>query len=346
MDRKKRNFHAAVLWGLPGAALIAAAAGMWVICWPLPAAAAPWVGAALLVAAIGLILCFAALRRTLRQLDELKDVVTDWSSTKPEVLEREITALPGIAGELGGVFYEQMDHMEENLANVERAAREKAERGAEQRIAHEVRDRLLPRALEAYPGRKNYEISGIVKDAKHPGSTYYDYFYIDPGLLCFSVAQLPQNGVPDTLQMVMAQTVLRGRLWVGRSLPEAMSDVNASLYDYGSKTEPVAMLVATLNTWSGQVTLVNAGLPAPLLMRAGEGYNWLDVPVSVPLGQMENVKYRVSELRLHSGNRLLLHTDGLGAMPDREGVPFREQDAEPFKGAGRGTGADSPLSVG
>ena len=216
--------------------------------------------------------------------------------------------------------------MEDNLSRLEETAREKAERSTERRIAHEVRDRLLPRVLEDYPSRENFELAGIAEDAKYPGSTYYDYFFIDPGLLCVTVAQLPQNGVPDVLQMVMVQTMLRGRLWIGRSLAETMSDVNAGLFDYGSTVQPVAILAATLNTWSGQVTLVNAGLPAPLLMRAGEGYEWLDIPASVPLGQMENVSYRTEEFRLHAGNRLLLHTDGLGAMADREGVPFRDQE--------------------
>ena len=326
MEQKQGYFRPIILWGLLIAALLSAAAGLWLIVSAQPRPAVYWVGGALLCIAVVLMLCLSALRRTFHGLDTLKDTVQGWSSTKPETLRQELSSLSGEAGKLGGEFYEQMCRMEVNLSRLEKSAREKAEQTVRKQVVREGRDHLLPRVLEEYPSRENFLLTGIVEDGGQPGSTYYDYFFVDPGLVCITVAQLPQNGVPDVLQMVMAQTMLRGRLRMGRSLTETMSDINASLFDYGSTESPVSMLTATLNTWSGQMKLINAGLPSPLLMRAGEGYEWLELPVSVPLGQMENVSYRAAELLLHAGDHLFLFTDGLGAMENREGVPFRNQE--------------------
>lgn len=325
MERKSRMPQPGIQFTLLAAAVVLAAAAC--RCFYLARLTTDLLlcGIALLAVAAALFICFFALRRTFRALGDLEETVEDWSCTPPEAMEKIMSGLHGPAGELGRTFRNKMRDMEENLARVEEKARVKAERSAEQRIACEVRDRLLPRVLEDYPNRKNFEISGAVEDAAHPGSTYYDYFFIDSGLLCFSIAQFSLNGIPELLQMVMAQTMLRGRLWTGSPLPDAMSEVNAGLFEYGGTTEPVAMLAAVLNTWSGEVSLVNAGLPAPLLLRSGESFEKLELPVSISLGQVANVRYQASTLRLRSGNRLLLYTDGLGAMTDREGVPFREK---------------------
>ena len=325
MERNSGMLQRGIQYALLAAAILFAAAGGWRLWLERTEQGLLLWGLAVVFLFSGLFLYLHLQRKALRALDDLEDAVEGWSRTPPEMLEQMLCTLDGPAGKLGRSFYGRMREMEDNLARVEEKAREQAERSEEKRLVREVRDRMLPRVLEDYPNRKNFEVSGLVEDAAHPGSTCYDYFFIDPGLLCISLAQLSQSGVPDILQMVMAQTMLRGRLWAGSSLPDALSDVNGSLFDYGSATQPVAMLVATLNTWTGEVTLVNAGLPAPLLMRAGEGYEWLELPVSISLGEVANVRYQASKMRMHVGNRLLLHTDGLGAMKDREGVPFREQ---------------------
>lgn len=332
MERKSGMLQPGILYTLLAATVFFVAAGIWCLFLAHTASILLLCGIVLLLLAFALAMCLHKLRKTFRAFDDLDDIVEGWSRTPPEALEKSVKSLHGPAGVLGSSFYGKMRDMEENLAHVEEKARVKAEQSVEQRVVREVRDYLLPRVLENYPNRKNFEVSGIVEevsgiveDAAHPGSVFYDYFFIDPGLLCVSIAQFSQNGIPGLLQMIMAQTVLRGRLWAGSPLADAMSYVNARLFDYGSITEPAAMLAATLNTWSGEVTLVNAGLPSPLLQRSMEGYEWLDLPVSISLGQVANVRYQSSKLRLRAGNRLLLHTDGLDTMTDREGVPFREQ---------------------
>ena len=157
-----------------------------------------------------------------------------------------------------------------------------------------------------------------------PACTFYDYFYIDPGLLCIVIGQTPGGGVAEALYMVVAQTTIRSRLQQGLSLSETLADVNRQLYDLGSK-QSLCALVGTLNTADGCLSYVNAGQQQPLLMRNEERYEWMEAPVYAALGLNQNVSYRTMELRLKQGDRLFLYTSGLGDLTDREGVPFRDQ---------------------
>ena len=182
----------------------------------------------------------------------------------------------------------------------------------------------LPQVLPDLPSRSSFEVQGRLERGTADCSPFYDYFYIDPGLVCLVIGQVPGGSVAESLYMVVAQTTIRSRLRQGRSLAETMADVNAQLFDLGSQFSLHA-LVGTLSTADGMFHYVNAGEVQPLLMRNEDRYEWLDAPVYAPLGMNESVSYRTMELRLKQGDRLFFHTEGLGAIADREGTPFREQ---------------------
>jgi len=170
----------------------------------------------------------------------------------------------------------------------------------------------LPQLLPDYPSRENFAVCGVASRGGGPSCCFYDYFFLDPGLLCVSIGQIPGGGAPEAIYMVVAQTAIRSRLRQGRSLAEAMSDVNAQLYDLGRK-QSLSAFVGTLNTADGRFHFINAGSAVPLLMRS-EG---LDAPVCA---KNEHVAYRTMDLRLKQGVRLLLHTAGLGQTQDAAGT--------------------------
>ena len=126
------------------------------------------------------------------------------------------------------------------------------------------------------------------------------------------------------LLVAMAQALIRSRIRLGRSVAETMNDVNAQLYDYGSKGE-VQALLGTLDTAMGFFTYVNAGVCPPMLMRSGERYEQVDAPVLIPLARNQNVSYRAEKLRLRQGDRLFLCTEGLETARNQAEEPFGEQ---------------------
>ena len=123
-------------------------------------------------------------------------------------------------------------------------------------MAEEICASALPQVLPDIPSRAHFEVNGLIEQGMGRDCRFYDYFFIDPGLLCIVLGQTPGGGVAEALFMVIAQTTIRSRLRQGRSLEETMADVNTQLYDLGSQFSLNA-LVATLSTADGRFTYVN-----------------------------------------------------------------------------------------
>ena len=172
---------------------------------------------------------------------------------------------------------------------------------------------------------------------------FYDYFYLDDTTLCLTVGQVPGSGIAEALFAVVAQTAIRSRLRMGRSLTETMSDANAQLYDLGGRNT-VNVVVCLFNTASGRLSFVNAGGDAPFVMRSEERYEQLKTPVYAPLGANESVKYRSEVLRLAQGDRLFFYSADLCEMTNREGEPFGRKELLAALNLSR-TRADSPEAV-
>lgn len=314
------------LWLAGG--LLLAAVGL--LLWPAGAAREELLPAAvfLMLAAVILIL-WAAVEVDYglnKPLARLRQAIQDWQGRHilAEQWPEEIIKSREL-GTLAGALYAQLDSMEQRLEETCTHAREETERRVYLEIAEEIGRSALPQVLPDLPSRENFAVNGLLSPGGAASCCFYDYFYIDPGLLCITAGQVPGGGVPEALFMVVAQTTIRSRLRQGRSLAETMSDVNAQLYDLGSK-QSVSALVGTLNTADGRFQYVNAGAPLPLLMRNEDRCEWLETPVYAPLGMNENVSYRTMELRLKQGDRLMFHTSGLGAAADECGRSFGEQE--------------------
>ena len=281
----------------------------------------------LLVAAVFLLAAgVVSLRREVyRPLDELEEVVSAWPETTPDDLRRRMGQIGGAPEGAAQAMLRQMEGLQHKMSELQGRVSQETQLRVRRELAGEISRTALPHVLPDYPSRENFDVAGLMEQGKLPACAFYDYFYIDPGLLCVVIGQTPGDGVEDALFMVVAQTAIRSRLRQGLSLAETLADVNRQLYDLGGKRS-IGALVGTLNTADGRLSYVNAGQQKPLLMRNEGRYEWLDAPVYAQLGLNENVSYRTMELQLRQGDRLFLHTAGLGDLPDREGVPFRERE--------------------
>ena len=284
-------------------------------------------GAILLLTAGVLLLAFGLAllnKEVYRPLSELEETVSHWPETEPEELRRQMDKITGAPRGTAEAMLGHMESLEGKLKGIRAVTERETEQRLRSQLATEIGRSALPQVLPDYPSREDFSVAGMVEPGASPSCTFYDYFYIDPGLLCLVIGQTSGGGVAEALYMVVAQTTIRSRLRQGLSLAETLADVNRQLYDLGSK-QSLSALVGTLNTSDGRLSYVNAGQQRPLLMRNEERYEWLEAPVYAALGLNENVSYRTMELRLKQGDRLFLHTSGLGDLTDREGVPFREQ---------------------
>lgn len=256
-------------------------------------------------------------------LEELRDWLEHSAAGEVDQMDDDLLEREDEIGALARAAFGITEHEETRIGQACMQASQQAEQRARRSMAEEISQSALPQVLPDIPSRANFEVAGKIERGTGKDSLFYDYFFIDPGLLCIVIGQIPGGSISEALFMVVAQTTIRSRLRQGRSLEETMADVNAQLYDLGNQF-CLNALVATLGTADGRFTYVNAGQQQPLLMRNEDRYEWLESPVYAPLGMNENVSYRSQELRLKQGDRIFLHTAGLAALTNHAGQAYGE----------------------
>ncbi len=273
--------------------------------------------------AVILVLAFCLWRFVFRPLRRMEDLFRRWPETEPGKRREIAAAIHGAPGKAARAAVDCMEEYEKTAGRIEEDAVRRAEADIRAGIAGEIRDSALPRPLERGAGR--FALEGFVSRGARPGCSFYDFFFLDAGLLALMIGESPGDDVSSALFMVVAQTTIRSRLRMGRSLEQTMADVNTQLHDLGGG-RLLHALIATLRTEDGAFSYVNAGGCRPLLMRHEERYEQLEDPVFASLGENETVSYRSVELRLRQGDRLFFSTAGLGAARGQNGIPFeREQ---------------------
>ena len=101
---------------------------------------------------------------------------------------RQITGAPR---ETAAAMLGQMESLEAKLKGIRTVTEQETEQRLRRQLATEIGQSALPQVLPDYPSRENFSVAGIVEPGAAPSCTFYDYFYIDPGLLCIVIGQTP-----------------------------------------------------------------------------------------------------------------------------------------------------------
>jgi sigma-B regulation protein RsbU (phosphoserine phosphatase) len=84
------------------------------------------------------------------------------------------------------------------------------------------------------------------------------------------------------------------------------------------------ILYGMLNTATGDFTFVSAGHPGPVLMQNNRPPRIIETS-SYPIGVSAEAQYTSQTIRLQSGDKLILYTDGVVEALSSRDVPFGEE---------------------
>lgn len=212
--------------------------------------------------------------------------------------------------------YEAMKgRLAESIARLKEA--EYAEKELE--LARAIQQRLLPPAALEGPG---FALAARNLPARHVGGDFFEALPHEDGTLGVAVADVAGKGMGAALIMATAKALLPF-LAAERDAAGALRALSERLRGQLSRREFVALAYATLDVRSGLLTVANAGLPDPYLLRAGEPPRPLSVPgPRFPLGVRAGVAYEALTVGLAPGDLLLLVSDGLPEAETASGEPL------------------------
>ncbi len=188
------------------------------------------------------------------------------------------------------------------------AAKERIE--SELDIAHDIQMGLLPKIFPPFPERPEFDLYALIAPAKEVGGDFYDFFLLDDRRLGFVIADVSGKGVPAALFMAMSMTLIRSTMRQGLPPEEVLSRVNNELSRDNDGCMFVTVFCGVLEMETGTIVFANGGHNPPLHLRRDGTIAAL--PRGGPVvGAMPEVAYACGRLRLESGERLFLYTDGV-----------------------------------
>ncbi len=180
-------------------------------------------------------------------------------------------------------------------------------RGTPFSLAAEIQHRLLPSAYTCEAGQ--FTLAGCMEPASSVGGDTFDYS-LDRHSLQLSITDAVGHDVAAALLATLCVGGLRNGRRRGLDLAAQAGTASDALAEKALPGLFVTGQLVQVDLRTGQALIVNAGHPLPLRLRAGR-VEEVDLAVDVPFGVEAGWPYRVQELQLLPGDRLVFQTDGM-----------------------------------
>jgi sigma-B regulation protein RsbU (phosphoserine phosphatase) len=215
--------------------------------------------------------------------------------------------------------------------------RAKQHRRHEMQAAAQIQQSILPAPWVPEGLTSRIDLHAEMHPAREIGGDFYDYFLVDANRLAIIVADVSGKGIPASLFMAVARTVMRSISSAG-DMAAGMAAANRLLATHNTACMFVTLFYGALDLSSGVLRYCNAGHNPPYLLRAEGGRDTLG-GTGVPFGIDAEMPYRIAETILHPGDTLFLFSDGITEAFDTTGEEFGTARFEAALEAGRGGSA-------
>ena len=187
----------------------------------------------------------------------------------------------------------------------------------DQIAARQIQRTLHPEELEPLPG---YEVETFYKPLRDVGGDYFDVIDLPGNRTLFAVADVSGKGMPAALLAANIQALVRSIATVEWSPQAIAKQINKHLNRYTPSDRFATAVFIVLSRDSGELTYVNAGHNAPIVLYS-RSMTSLEA-TGIPLGLFADAEYEAGTALVRSGDALLVFTDGLtdsipGENPER-----------------------------
>jgi serine phosphatase RsbU (regulator of sigma subunit) len=172
-----------------------------------------------------------------------------------------------------------------------------------------------------------YEAAGEANDV---GGDFYDVFFVGDGRWRFAIGDVCGTGPEAAAVTGLARHTLRILATEGHPITEVVRRLNGLIIREGTRGRFITLLHGEITVPPAgarpdaglEVSLVCAGHPLPLLLRASSADGELPRPAAEPqplLGVIDDVPFDAQTVRLSPGDLMLCVTDGVTERRDDAG---------------------------
>ena len=173
--------------------------------------------------------------------------------------------------------------------------------------ARAIQEGFLPKEIAQLSG---YEIAGAWQSARVVGGDYFDVLPFDGESCGLCIADVAGKGLPAALLMSNLQAAVRGLASPALPPEQLCARLNALLCRNMASDRFVTLFYAQLEGLSRQLRYVSAGHNAPFVVHSDGSHQRLNQGGGV-LGVFPNQAFKTGVVPLHSGDRVVLFTDGV-----------------------------------
>ncbi|MGZ5401892.1 MAG: PP2C family protein-serine/threonine phosphatase [Aeromicrobium sp.] len=186
-------------------------------------------------------------------------------------------------------------------------------------LSAELQWQLLPPLMMSTP---QVAVAGALEPAYRVAGDSFDYALND-NILHAVMVDAMGHGLDAALMATLAIMAYRHARRADVELGDLYAAMDAAIADQFDVDRFATAQMARLDIRTGLLQWVNAGHPAPLLLRGGLIVATLDSPTTLPVG-FGGATPIVTERLLERGDRVLFFTDGLIEEHRQSGVEFGE----------------------
>ena len=269
----------------------------------------------LAVILIGSYLALSASRNIVKPIEEMTKDINRSSETGSLFVMKDTYRTDDEIEVLAEAFTDLSKRTKQYIADITEITREKERVSTELHMANRIQNSMLPGVFPPFPDRREFDIYATMGPAREVGGDFYDFFLIDEDHLGMVMADVSGKGVPAALFMMISKVILQSYAMLGQSPSEILNKTNEAICSSNQEDMFVTVWIGILEISTGKIMAANAGHEYPALKQDGK-FALLRDKHGLVLGGMEGIIYTDYEIKLNSGDKLFLYTDGIPEAAD------------------------------
>ncbi|HEX3481746.1 MAG TPA: SpoIIE family protein phosphatase [Kofleriaceae bacterium] len=198
------------------------------------------------------------------------------------------------------------------------ARREKLERDL--RVARQIQRSLLPANVPQVVG---LEFAVHYEPAYQIGGDFYDFIWHDPSHLGLAVGDVAGKAISAALYMARLTSELRSRAAIARTPARLLRRVNQEIAQLGDDGMFATLVYCIYDLENRSLVFTNAGHCVPLLRRGDRVFPLqAERAHTPPLGVTPELEAGEARVQLHSGDMLIMVSDGILEARDARGNDY------------------------